>query len=110
MYVAGILDRLEVLDDTKLSDIQRSNAKTHIGAYTMSGGPMKFMERFAGASNLLTFFKYDPRKARPMISSSSAASTPQADNKPNPNKGQPIRQRPSSRSRSTSKTRKIGRQ
>lgn len=110
MYVVGILERLEVLDDTKLSDIQRLNAKTHIGAYTMSGGPMKFMERFAGASNLLTFFKYDPRKARPMISSTSNSPTTNADNKPNSQKGQPIRPRTSSRSRSTSKTRKIGRQ
>lgn len=65
MYVIGQLDRLEVLDDNKVTEEQRSNAKTHIGAYTMSGGPLKFMERFAGASNLLTFFKYDYRKSRP---------------------------------------------
>lgn len=75
MYVIGLLDRLDVLDDNKISDEQRTNAKTHIGAYTMSGGPLKFMERFAGASNLLTFFKYDYRKTRPTISNASASPT-----------------------------------
>lgn len=75
MYVVGSLDRLEFLDDNKISDVQRLNAKSHIGAYTMSGGPMKFMERFAGASNLLTFFKYDQNKplTRQIISNTVTA-------------------------------------
>lgn len=78
MYVVGMLEKLEVLDDNKITDVQRANAKTHIGAYAMSGGPMKFMERIAG-SNLFTFFKYDHRKPRSQISTSP--SSPPASNK-----------------------------
>lgn len=64
MYVIANLKQLEHLDDLKITDAQRVAAKTHIGIYTMSGGPLKFMERFSGSSNLLSFFKYDTSNRR----------------------------------------------
>lgn len=63
----GYLPDLEYLDDMKITDSQRSLARMHFGVYTMSTGPVKFMERFSNNSNLFTFFKYDPNRHRPSL-------------------------------------------
>lgn len=69
MYVIANLNDLEYLDDEKITETQRTLARTHIGVYTMSGGPIKFMERFGQSSNIMTFFKYDPKRHRPQMAS-----------------------------------------
>lgn len=68
MYVIANLKHLEHLDDIKVTDAQRIASKTHIGIYTMSVGPLKFMERFSSSSNLLSFFKYDTNRRSSTVS------------------------------------------
>lgn len=76
MYVIGNLNDLDYLDDSKITEAQRTLARTHIGVYTMSGGPIKFMERFSNSSNIMTFFKYDSKRYRPQMARTSLRAKP----------------------------------
>lgn len=56
MYVISVLPTLQLLDDTPITDDQRKLAFANKRSYAMSGGPLKFIEKF-GSTMFLNMFK-----------------------------------------------------
>lgn len=56
MYVISVLPTLHHLDDSFITDSQRQQANSNRRAYALSGGPLRFIEKF-GSTMFLNMFK-----------------------------------------------------
>lgn len=56
MYVISVLPSLQYLDDSAITEAQRQQANSNKRAYAMSGGPLRFIEKF-GSTMFLNMFK-----------------------------------------------------
>lgn len=56
MYVISVLPTLQYLDDSVITESQRQQANSNKRAYALSGGPLRFIEKF-GSTMFLNMFK-----------------------------------------------------
>lgn len=56
MYVISVLPTLQYLDDSAITEAQRQQANSNKRAYALSGGPLRFIEKF-GSTMFLNMFK-----------------------------------------------------
>lgn len=56
MYVISVLPTLQYLDDSFITEAQRQQANSNKRAYALSGGPLRFIEKF-GSTMFLNMFK-----------------------------------------------------
>lgn len=61
MYVISVLPSLQYLDDSVITEAQRQQANSNKRAYALSGGPLRFIEKF-GSTMFLNMFKNDREK------------------------------------------------
>ncbi|XP_037026029.1 leucine-rich melanocyte differentiation-associated protein-like isoform X2 [Bradysia coprophila] len=66
MYVISVLPKLQYLDDSVITEGQRQLANSNKRAYAMSGGPLRFIEKF-GSTMFLNMFKNDRENAKQAV-------------------------------------------
>lgn len=62
MYIISVLPSLQYLDDSVITDLHRLQANSNKRAYALSGGPLRFIEKF-GSTMFLNMFRNGGSKA-----------------------------------------------